>query len=86
MACIRGRVQGVGFRWFVLSRAQALDLVGWVRNRADGSVEFLAEGPRADLARLLAQARRGPAAAHVSGVEEAWSESGSGLERFDVRY
>ncbi len=86
VACVRGRVQGVGFRWFVLSRAQALDLVGWVRNRADGSVEFLAEGPRPELARLLAYARRGPAAAHVTRVEESWSEGESGFQRFEVRY
>ncbi len=85
MARVRGRVQGVGYRWFLLRRAQALNLGGWVRNRADGSVEFLAEGPRPDLARLLECARRGPTAAHVTGVQEEWSERESGFDRFEVQ-
>ena len=69
-AVVRGRVQGVGFRWFVRERARALGLAGWVRNRADGSVELLAIGDDASLQRLRALLRAGPAGAHVSDVEE----------------
>ncbi|HEY2887434.1 MAG TPA: acylphosphatase, partial [Candidatus Limnocylindrales bacterium] len=53
-ATVRGRVQAVGFRVFVASRASALGLTGWVRNGSDGSVECIAEGRRVDLETLLA--------------------------------
>ena len=71
---IRGRVQGVGFRYFVLRRAEALSLAGWVRNRPDGAVELEAEGPRAALEMLVESARRGPTGARVTAVDESWSE------------
>lgn len=67
---VRGRVQGVNFRAATSDRADALGLVGWVRNREDGSVEIEAEGPRAAVDQLGAWARRGPPAARVEGVEE----------------
>lgn len=84
-ARVHGRVQGVGFRWHVLRRAQALELSGWVRNRADGSVEVLAEGPRNVLIQLLDALRRGPAAARVIRVEESWSEAWLQQVGFEVR-
>lgn len=65
---VRGAVQGVGFRWFVRESARALDLAGWVRNRADGCVELAAEGSDAALVRLLARVERGPAGAEVESV------------------
>ena len=68
---VRGAVQGVGFRWFVMREAHRLSMRGWVSNLADGSVEVVADGPAvllADLERSLAQ---GPTAARVSGVEKA---------------
>jgi acylphosphatase len=71
---IRGRVQGVGFRYFVLRRAQALGLAGWVRNRADGAVEVEAEGTRAALEALVGAVRHGPTGARVTAVDETWSE------------
>jgi len=71
---VRGRVQGVGFRHFVVLRAQALGLAGWVRNRHDGAVELEAEGPRGTLERLVDAARSGPPGARVVGVDEEWSE------------
>jgi acylphosphatase len=67
-AVVRGDVQGVGFRWFIREHARALDLAGWVRNHADGSVEFTAEGDDARVDRLLALARRGPAGAIVKDL------------------
>lgn len=65
---VEGRVQGVGFRWFVVRRAEALGLAGWVRNRADGAVEVAARGTEDAVARLEADLSRGPPAARVTLV------------------
>lgn len=84
-AVVEGRVQGVGFRVFVLRRARDLGLVGWVANEPDGTVRCLAEGPRAALEELLAALREGPRGADVRGVHEAWARFSGGLSRFEVR-
>ena len=65
---LRGRVQGVGFRYFAESRAMVEGLHGWVRNRADGTVEVSAEGDRDAVDRFEAALRRGPAGAVVEDV------------------
>jgi len=67
---VRGRVQGVGFRYFVQEAARTLDVAGWVRNAADGSVEVEAEGSEDDLARLRTALGEGPRGARVQAVEE----------------
>ncbi|HXK11298.1 MAG TPA: acylphosphatase [Vicinamibacteria bacterium] len=75
---VQGRVQGVGYRYFVLRQADALGVRGFARNRADGSVEVVAEGPDEALASLEARLRQGPAFADVASVErEAIAERGS---------
>ena len=66
---IRGRVQGVGFRYFVDGEARALGITGWVRNNMDGAVEVLAQGSAAQLARLHERLRQGPRSARVDAVE-----------------
>ncbi len=71
-ALVRGRVQGVGFRYFVLSRASHLGVTGWVANEQDGSVHVVAEGPQADLEDLLEALREGPASAIVERVDVEW--------------
>ena len=71
-ARITGLVQGVGFRYFVLEVARPLKLTGWVRNRIDGSVEVLAEGPRGPLENLLVALQQGPRGARVSSVDTQW--------------
>ena len=65
-----GRVQGVGFRAWVEHEARARRLAGWVRNRADGSVEALVQGDDESVAALVAWARRGPRLAHVDDVRD----------------
>jgi acylphosphatase len=65
---ISGRVQGVGFRWFVEREAATLGLTGWVRNRPNGSVEVMATGTREQLAALHGRLREGPRAARVDEV------------------
>jgi acylphosphatase len=67
---IRGRVQGVNFRYFARAEAARLGLRGWVRNRPDGDVEVVAEGDPAALAAFAAWCRRGPPAARVESVDE----------------
>jgi acylphosphatase len=66
---VSGRVQGVGYRYFVLRRAQALGLAGWVRNLPGGEVEVRAWGVEGDLAQLADQLRMGPRSAKVTKVE-----------------
>lgn len=83
-AVIRGDVQGVGFRYFLIRRAQALGLSGWVTNRDDGAVELVAEGGRADLELLERAAREGPRLARVAKVDITWSSATGGLDRFDI--
>jgi acylphosphatase len=68
---VRGRVQGVGFRWFVEREAHILGIAGWVRNNADGSVEILAQGTRDQLSGLRSRLREGPRAARVDAVDES---------------
>ena len=84
-ATARGRVQGVGFRYFVLHRGMELDLTGWVANESDGSVRCVAEGPRADLEALLESMERGPAGALVEGVRASWSDATGTLRDFGIR-
>ena len=67
---VRGRVQGVGFRWYVREVARDLDLAGWVRNRPDGSVEVAAEGQADPLERLREMLREGPTGASVTSLDE----------------
>ena len=63
-----GKVQGVGFRWFVREQARRWGVRGWVRNRPDGTVEIAASGPEDSLKGLLAAVRRGPEGAAVADV------------------
>jgi acylphosphatase len=67
---VRGRVQGVGFRWYIVEKAEQLKLAGWVRNRPDGNVEIAAAGPREALTKLETAARSGPRGARVEEVRE----------------
>jgi acylphosphatase len=67
---VRGRVQGVGFRWFVRVNARRLGLSGWVANQADGTVEIAASGDRGKLDELKRIVTRGPEGANVAAVDE----------------
>jgi acylphosphatase len=83
---VRGRVQGVGFRYFVLQEARALGLDGAVRNRPDGAVEVEAEGAEPVLRALIGLVRRGPSGARVDDVEERWSEGPPRRSGFQVEH
>ena len=84
-ATVVGRVQGVGFRYFVLHEAMALGLDGWVANTADGAVRCVAEGQRDLLETLLDRLREGPAGAIVDRVSAAWMPATGSLGGFSVR-
>ncbi|HTS21373.1 MAG TPA: acylphosphatase [Casimicrobiaceae bacterium] len=79
---IRGRVQGVGFRFALADEARERGLTGWVRNRRDGTVEALVTGPQPDVEALIAWARRGPPAARVSEVSV--EAAAATAERFEI--
>jgi len=81
---VRGRVQGVGFRWYVEREAQLLGLAGWVRNNHDGSVEVLASGTREQLGRLRERLQVGPRAARVDHVEETEAPPVKDLKSFRI--
>jgi len=69
-AVVRGRVQGVGFRWFIREHARTLGLRGWVKNRLDGMVELEVEGPDDRVVELMAFVSEGPDGAVVAGVDD----------------
>ena len=81
---VRGRVQGVGFRWFVEREARILGVAGWVRNNANGSVEVLAQGTRDQLSGLQSRLREGPRAARVDAVEESEAPPAAGISSFRI--
>lgn len=86
-AVVRGRVQGVGFREFVLNRARFLAVSGYVRNLPDGrSLEVVAEGSRSELEQLLEYLREGPRLARVDAVDVDWGEPTGAYEGFGVGY
>jgi len=84
---VRGRVQGVGFRWFVHREASELDLRGWVRNTEDGEVEIVAAGEEDNLEELRKSLKKGPRGSRVDGLVElrlAESEA-EGLSAFKIQ-
>ncbi|MDI6827323.1 MAG: acylphosphatase [Armatimonadota bacterium] len=84
-AIIRGRVQGVGFRFFARQVANELGIKGFVRNTQDGAVEVVAEGEDLALETFLSFLRQGPGRAHVTDVEVTWEEPTGQYDYFYVR-
>jgi len=72
---VSGRVQGVGFRWFVRETAIELGLAGWVRNRPDGNVEVAADGDDERVSRFRERLREGPPHAMVVSVDDVPSDT-----------
>jgi len=86
-ALVKGRVQGVGYRQFVVGAAQQLGLYGWVRNDPNDHhrVELEAEGPQPQLEKLLEKLKTGPFGARVSEVATQWSATVATFDRFEIR-
>ena len=83
---VSGRVQGVGFRAFVVRVARQMELTGYVRNAVDGTVEIWAEGPQEALDRLVLEVRRGPSRSEVTSVERFSVRATGSFDGFDVRW
>jgi acylphosphatase len=81
---ITGRVQGVGFRYFVFRRASEIGVTGWVRNMADGSVETVVTGSDEQLRRMAASLAEGPRWSRVVSVDGVDDDGGSVGDRFEV--
>lgn len=84
-ARVIGRVQGVGFRYFVIGVAGELGLTGWVRNRRDGSVELVAEGSKELLNKLIQALKRGSRSSVVNAVHEEWLDATAEFHGFSAR-
>jgi acylphosphatase len=83
---VKGRVQGVGFRWFVHREAAALALLGSVRNTESGHVEVIASGPEEDLAELRKALQRGSRGSRVDAIEQhdLTESEGASLGPFEI--
>lgn len=75
--CVRGRVQGVGYRAWAEATAKAMGLTGWVRNRRDSSVELVLQGSPERVDEMLRKCQHGPSAARVTDVEMLGEGSGA---------
>jgi acylphosphatase len=83
-ATVRGYVQGVGYRYYVLQHARALGLTGFARNEPDDSVTVVAEGPSSLLAQLIEAVRRGPEGADVQDVQTSWGPATQEFPTFRI--
>ncbi len=85
-AIVHGMVQGVCYRAETHHKAESLGVKGWVRNLPDGCVELVAEGPRADVEKLITWCRRGPSYARVRAIDVTWEEFAGTFSRFDITW
>ncbi len=83
---LKGRVQGVGYRYFVLRKAGDFEVVGFVRNLPDGSVEVVAEGAESEVREFFGEVKKGPASAYVRETREEWLPPSGIYWDFRVRY
>ncbi|MBN1127923.1 MAG: acylphosphatase [Chitinispirillaceae bacterium] len=85
-ACVTGRVQGVGFRYYARDMAFKARLTGWVWNMFDGGVELEAQGPEEHVASFLRDIRTGPPLSHVSDVQVNELPVKEDEKGFEIRY
>lgn len=90
MACfhatVKGRVQGVGYRFFTYDEARAFGINGWVRNLYNNDVEVMAEGEKEILDQFLRQLKKGPALARVSDLQIEWLAEDQGFKEFKITF
>ena len=85
-AQVKGRVQGVSFRYNSQLLARKMGLSGWIRNEPDGSVYVLAEGPRPVLEEFIEYLSRGPRSAKVESLITNWSDASGEFNSFEIRW
>ncbi|HXL01777.1 MAG TPA: acylphosphatase [Candidatus Atribacteria bacterium] len=83
---LRGRVQGVGYRYFVLRKAGEFDVTGLVRNLSTGEVEVIAEGKKDEVEQFFEEVKQGPVSAYVTSYLEEWSPFSGFYSDFRVGY
>ena len=86
VATVCGRVQGVGYRYFAIDRAEALGIVGYARNLPNGDVEVVAEGGKAELESFIAALKRGPSAAFVREIKVDWMPATGDFKTFGLHW
>lgn len=82
---VQGRVQGVGFRYFVQDEAESRGLSGWVRNCFDGTVEAILQGPKDLVEDMISEVRKGPPLSRVRDVHVEWEKPDPGLKGFEIK-
>lgn len=83
---VSGLVQGVGYRFFTVRKAEEYGLTGWVRNLPNGKVEVVVEGDKGIIEEFLKELEVGPPAAHVIGLDVKWEDYKGEFKTFDVRF
>ncbi|MEA1881563.1 MAG: acylphosphatase [Candidatus Marinimicrobia bacterium] len=83
---VSGKVQGVGFRWYVVRSGRSLALIGYAKNLPDGNVEVQVEGNKVDIERFIKKLKQGPALSSVENVEMKWISPSNQLKDFNIRY
>jgi acylphosphatase len=83
---VHGRVQGVGFRYFVRQHARDRGITGWVKNLPGRDVEIHAEGEKADVDEFIDRVKEGPSFSHVTDVDIDWLEPSDQYSSFDIRF
>ncbi|MDI3543230.1 MAG: acylphosphatase [Candidatus Atribacteria bacterium] len=83
---LRGRVQGVGYRYFVLRKAGEFDVTGLVRNLPTGEVEVIAEGKKEEVEKFFAEVKQGPVSAYITSYLEEWAPFSGLYPDFRVGY
>ena len=81
---IKGRVQGVSYRYFTLRQAQTFNIFGWVRNEPDGDVKVYAEGDRESLDQFINYLKKGPSFSHVDDVSLNWEAEDKSYHEFNI--
>ena len=82
---IKGKVQGVYYRYGTLKKAVEYHLTGWVRNKADGGVEIVCEGTEENIKKMVQWCEKGPEGAYVREVEKTWEQYTGEFNAFEIR-